>query len=350
MIVVMKNGATKVQVQDVVKVLKDKGLGVHVSEGEEQTVVGVIGNKQKALELPLDSMPGVEKMVSVSNPFKLANRAFHPDNTVVQVGSVKIGAGQPTVMAGPCSVESRDQIIQVAQAVKASGGHILRGGAYKPRSSPYSFQGLGEEGLKYLALAREATGLPVVSEVMEPDLVNLVGEYVDIFQIGARNMQNYPLLKAVGKTQKPVLLKRGLSATIEEWLMSAEYVLSEGNPNVILCERGIRTFETYTRNTLDLNAVPVVQHLSHLPVIVDPSHGVGHSRYVNAMSRAAIAAGADGLIVEIHPNPTEAWSDGAQSLTLPGFDKMLREVQQIAAALHSEDNSIDEEVDYATQR
>jgi len=333
MVVVMKVGATKESVQEVVDSLKQKGLGVHVSEGEERTIVGVIGNKQKAAELPLEAMESVDRVVAVSHPFKLASRAFHPDNTVIQVGGVEIGKGSPVIMAGPCSVESKHQILETAYAVKAFGGHLLRGGAYKPRSSPYSFQGLGEEGLKYLAMAREATGLAVVSEVMEPDLVDLVSSYVDVLQIGARNMQNYPLLRKAGQTKKPVLLKRGLSATMEEWLMSAEYILSEGNPNVILCERGIRTFETYTRNTLDLNAIPVVQHLSHLPVVVDPSHGVGLWRYVTAMSRAAVAAGAQGLIVEVHPTPTEALSDGGQSLTLDNFHKLVEQVNQIAAAV-----------------
>lgn len=336
MIVVMKEGANEEEIQDVVALLKSKGLGVHVSQGEEKTIVGVIGQKERVRELPMESMPGVEKVVSVSNPFKLASRAFHPQDTLIPIGSHVVGGNEPTVIAGPCSVESLEQIIEVAEGVKASGANMLRGGAFKPRSSPYSFQGLGETGLKYLAEARERTGLPVVSEVMEIDTLAMMCEYVDVLQVGARNMQNYPLLRAIGKTQKPVLLKRGLSATIEEWLMSAEYVLSEGNPNVILCERGIRTFETYTRNTLDLNAVPVVQHLSHLPILVDPSHGVGKWQYVTAMARAGIAAGANGLIVEVHPNPKEAFSDGEQSLTLESFTNMMNEVQRLAKALGTE--------------
>jgi 3-deoxy-7-phosphoheptulonate synthase len=333
MIVVMKEGASPKQVQSVVELLESKGLGVHVSEGTEKTIVGVIGPKERVRSLPMETMPGVEKVVVVSNPFKLASRAFHPQDTLIQVGDHVVGGATPTIIAGPCSVESKEQILEIAHSVRKAGAHMLRGGAYKPRSSPYSFQGLGEEGLQYLALAREETDLPIVSEVMEIDAIPLMLQYVDVLQIGARNMQNYPLLKAVGKTNTPVLLKRGLSATIEEWLMSAEYVLSEGNQNVILCERGIRTFETYTRNTLDLNAVPVAQYLSHLPIIVDPSHGVGHWRYVTAMARAGIAAGANGVIVEVHPNPKEAFSDGDQSLTLENFENMVTEVQRITRAM-----------------
>ena len=329
-IVVMKEGAPQKDIDAVVKVLESKGLGVHLSEGAEKTIIGVIGPKERVRELPMESMPGVEKVVVVSNPFKLASRAFHPNNTVIQVGDHLVGGDEPTIIAGPCSVESRESIIDIARRVKQAGANMLRGGAFKPRSSPYSFQGLGEEGLKYMVEAREVTGLPIVSEVMEPDTVEMMVSYVDVLQIGARNMQNYPLLRAVGRTNTPVLLKRGFSNTIEEWLMSAEYILAEGNPNVILCERGIRTFETYTRNTLDLNAVPVVQHLSHLPIIVDPSHGVGKWRYVTAMSRASIAAGASGVIVEVHPNPQEAFSDGPQSLTLEKFETMVDEVKEIA--------------------
>lgn len=333
MIVVMKDGASAQEIQEVVALLKAKELGVHVSTGEEKTIIGIIGPKDRVRELPVESMSGVERVVSVSNPFKLASRAFHPQQTVVQVGPVAVGGGQPVIIAGPCSVESRDQTIEIAKYVKSVGGHMLRGGAFKPRSSPYSFQGHGEEGLKWMADARASSGLPIVSEIMETETLAMMSEYVDVLQIGARNMQNFPLLKAVGKTSLPILLKRGLSATIEEWLMSAEYILSAGNPNVILCERGIRTFETYTRNTLDLNAIPVVQHLSHLPVIVDPSHGIGHSQYVIPMARAGIACGAQGLIIEIHPNPKEALSDGAQTLNYPQFEQMLSEVKRISEAL-----------------
>ncbi|MCL6453818.1 MAG: 3-deoxy-7-phosphoheptulonate synthase [Alicyclobacillus sp.] len=336
MIVVMREQASQAEVASVVELLKSKGLGVHVSEGAEKTIVGVIGPKERVRELPLEALSGVEKVVPVSNPFKLASRAFHPQDTLVQVGDVVVGGAEPVVIAGPCSVESADQIIEAARAVKQSGAHMLRGGAFKPRTSPYSFQGLGEEGLRYLAMAREATGLPVVSEIMDAEQLPMMERYVDVLQIGARNMQNYTLLKAVGRSRKAVLLKRGLSATMEEWLMAAEYVLAGGNPNVILCERGIRTFETYTRNTLDLNAVPVIQHLSHLPVIVDPSHGVGHWRYVTAMARAGIAAGAAGVMVEVHPNPQEAVSDGEQSLTVENFDRMVREIRRIWAALSEE--------------
>ncbi|MDP9728143.1 3-deoxy-7-phosphoheptulonate synthase [Alicyclobacillus tolerans] len=336
MIIVLKTGATEQDVERVSELLRSKGLGVHVSQGIEKTIIGVIGAKERVGELAVESLECVEKVVSVSNPFKLASRDFHPLDTVISVGNLKIGGPEPVYMAGPCSVESRTGMIEIAQRVKEAGAHILRGGAFKPRSSPYSFQGLGEEGLKYMAEAREITGLPIISEVMEPETVNLMVDYVDILQIGARNMQNYALLRAVGRTQTPVLLKRGFSNTIEEWLMSAEYILSEGNPNVILCERGIRTFETYTRNTLDLNAVPVVKHLSHLPVIVDPSHGVGKWRYVTAMSRAAMAAGAHGLIVEVHPNPQEALSDGPQSLTLENFENLIEEVNRIVRVLNPE--------------
>jgi 3-deoxy-7-phosphoheptulonate synthase len=333
MIVVMKEGATKNEVDAVVSLLKAKGLGVHLSEGAEKTIIGVIGPKDRVRELPMESLHGVEKVVAVSNPFKLASRAFHPDDTLIQIGNHVVGGPEPTIIAGPCSVESEESIVEIAKAVKKSGANMLRGGAFKPRSSPYSFQGFGEVALKYMVTAREETGLPIVSEVMEPATVDMMVSYVDVLQIGARNMQNYPLLKAVGKTGTPVLLKRGFSNTIEEWLMSAEYILAEGNPNVILCERGIRTFETYTRNTLDLNAVPVVKHLSHLPVIVDPSHGVGKWRYVIPMARAGIAAGADGLIVEVHPNPQEAFSDGPQSLTLEKFDLMVRQITGVARAI-----------------
>ncbi|KPV44870.1 3-deoxy-7-phosphoheptulonate synthase [Alicyclobacillus ferrooxydans] len=336
MIVVMKEGATVEEVQGVVELLESKGLSAHVSEGAEKTIVGVIGPKDRVRELPLEALAGVEKVVVVSNPFKLASRAFHPQDTLVQVGNSIIGGGAPVVIAGPCSVESREQIIEAAHMVKRAGGQLLRGGAFKPRTSPYSFQGLGEEGLKYLAMAREETGLPVVTEIMDAELLPMMESYVDVLQIGARNMQNYTLLKAVGRSTKPVLLKRGLSATIEEWLMAAEYVLAGGNPNVILCERGIRTFETYTRNTLDLNAVPVVQYLSHLPVLVDPSHGVGNWRYVTAMARAGIAAGANGLIVEVHQNPKEALSDGDQSLTMENFEQLMSEIRRISAAMEPE--------------
>lgn len=268
-----------------------------------------------------------------NQPFPLASREEHPEDTVIRLGTLEIGGGRPIVMAGPCSVEERDALIDIALTLKHHGADVLRGGAFKPRSSPYSFRGLGEEGLKYLAEAREITGMPVVSEVMEPQAVGLVAEYVDILQVGARSMQNYALLQAVGHSHRPVLLKRGFSNTVEEWLLAAEYILSAGNPNVILCERGIRTFETATRNTLDLNAVPVARYLSHLPVIVDPSHGTGYSRYVIPMARAAIAAGAHGLIVEVHPEPDKALSDGQQSLTPTEFSQMVSQIHKVHDAI-----------------
>jgi len=275
----------------------------------------------------------VEKTVRVMQPFKVASRDFAQEDTVIQVNGVSIGGEQLVVMAGPCSVESREQILETAHAVKEAGAHILRGGAFKPRTSPYSFQGLGEEGLRYLAEAREATGLPIITEVMSPDDVALIGEYTDIFQVGARNMQNYSLLKALGKQEKPVFLKRGLSGTIQELLMSAEYVLSQGNMQVMVCERGIRTFEPATRNTFDINAIPLLQELSHLPVIADPAHGTGKWSLVGPVAKAAVAAGADGLMIEVHPDPAKAWSDGAQSLTIDRFAKLMDELRVIAQAV-----------------
>lgn len=335
MVVVMKEGASKAEIERVMDVIKQKGMDAHLTVGAEKTIIGVIGAKERMRELGVENMAGVEKLMPVSNPFKLASRAFHPDNTTITVAGHVIGGDELTIMAGPCSVESQEGLLEIAHAVKASGAQLLRGGAFKPRSSPYSFQGLGEEGLKYLAAAREATGLGIVSEIMEPGLVDMVASYVDVLQIGARNMQNFALLKAVGRTDKAVLLKRGFANSIEEWLMSAEYIMSEGNKNVILCERGIRTFETYTRNTLDLNAVPVLHHLSHLPVLVDPSHGIGHARYVATMAHAGVATGAAGVIVEVHPKPEEAWSDGNQTLTLGQFDEMAEQVRQIHALVQS---------------
>lgn len=333
MIIVLEQDVLERDIQHIVQTIEAKGLKVHLSKGVDKTVIGLIGDKRLIAEVPLESFPGVGKVVSISEPYKLAGRPFHPEDTRIRVGEVVIGGDEAVIMAGPCSVENREQLLETARAVKEAGAHILRGGAFKPRSSPYSFQGLGEEGLKILAEAREATGMPVISEVMDPENLPLVAEYVDILQIGARNMQNFHLLKAVGRLQKPVMLKRGLSATIEEWLMSAEYILNEGNPHVILCERGIRTFETHTRNTLDLSAVPVVKHLSHLPIIVDPSHGVGKRRYVAPMSKAGIVAGADGLMIEVHPHPEKALSDGPQSLTLPEFDDLMSDIGRLQNAL-----------------
>ncbi|WP_206831090.1 3-deoxy-7-phosphoheptulonate synthase [Alicyclobacillus fructus] len=295
--------------------------------------VTVLAAKDAGLAERVARVFGVTEVREISRPYALASREYKPEDTVVEVRGHRIGAGGVTIMAGPCSVESLENIVDIAKAVKRLGGHVLRGGAFKPRSSPYSFQGHGEEGLKMMAVAREVTGLPIVSEVMEPGMVGLVAEYVDILQIGARNMQNYPLLREVGRVNKPVLLKRGLSATIEEWLMAAEYILAQGNPNVILCERGIRTYETATRNTLDLNAIPVVKSLSHLPVLVDPSHGVGKRAFVRPMARAGVAAGADGVIVEIHPVPDKAMSDAAQTIDYEEFGRMVQEVNRVAQAL-----------------
>jgi 3-deoxy-7-phosphoheptulonate synthase len=309
------------------------GYGVNVSRGEERTVIGVLGDERQIEWEHLELLPGVERVVRILKPFKLASRDARPDSTVVRVGSVAIGGEAIVFIAGPCAVESREQIIETAKAVKQAGAHMLRGGAYKPRSSPYSFQGMAEEGLKLLAEARDATGLPVVTEVMAPEQVATVARYADMLQIGARNMQNFPLLQEVGKSNHPVLLKRGISATVEEWLMAAEYLLSNGNTRVVLCERGIRTFETATRNTTDINAIPVVKRLSHLPVLVDPSHSTGNHEYLESVSRAAVAAGADGLIIEVHPHPEEALSDGAQSLRPADFTELVGHVGRIASAV-----------------
>jgi len=333
MIVVMKPDATMAQIANVAARIEQMGCRVHLSQGEERTIIGVIGNDRPINREQIERMDGVERTVPILRPFKLASREFHPHNTVVSVNGVTIGDKQLVVMAGPCAVESREQLLETAWAVKKAGAYILRGGAFKPRTSPYSFQGLGEEGLRLLALAREETGLPVVTEVMEPQMVPLVTSYADILQIGARNMQNYALLHAVGKAQRPVLLKRGMMSTIEELLMAAEYILSHGNDRIILCERGIRTFEQYTRNTLDISAVPLIKQLSHLPVIVDPSHGTGKWELVEPVSRAAVAAGADGLIIEVHPHPDQALSDGAQSLKPGRFVALMESLRPIAAAV-----------------
>ncbi|HEY8477554.1 MAG TPA: 3-deoxy-7-phosphoheptulonate synthase [Chloroflexota bacterium] len=334
MIVVMRVGATSREIEGVMDRIRRAGFKAHVSSGEERVVIGLIGSSiPPDLEQHFEILPGVERVTRITKPYKLASRDFQPVDTVVRVGDVSIGDGEFVVMAGPCSVEDREQIVETARAVKAAGARILRGGAFKPRTNPYSFQGLGEEGLKLLALAREETGLPVVTEVMEPDQVELVAEYADMLQIGARNMANFPLLRAVGRVNKPVLLKRGMSATIEEWLQAAEYILHGGNFQVVLCERGIRTFETIVRNTLDLSAVPVVKRLSHLPVIVDPSHGTGKWYLVKPMAMAAVAAGADGLMVEVHADPDRALSDGAQALNLESYNAMMDGVRTVAAAL-----------------
>jgi 3-deoxy-7-phosphoheptulonate synthase len=333
MIVVMKSGATNAQISNVAARIEQSGCHAHISQGEEHTILGIIGNGRPIDREQLERMDGVERTVPILRPFKLASREFHPRNTIVQVNGLDIGGKEIVVMAGPCAVESRGQLLETAHAVKEAGALVLRGGAYKPRTSPYSFQGMGEEGLRLLAEAREATGLLVVTEVMEPQTVPLVATYADILQVGARNMQNYALLHAVGEAMRPVLLKRGMMSTIEELLMSAEYILSHGNERVMVCERGIRTFEQYTRNTLDIAAVPLLKQLSHLPVLVDPSHGTGKWELVEATSRASVAAGVDGLIVEVHPRPEEALSDGAQSLKPARFATLMRSLQPIASAV-----------------
>jgi len=335
MIIIMRPDASDEQISQIIEKLKLHGFGVHLSKGVERTVIGAIGDKS-AIELDsLQMLPGVLEIVHIRKPYKMVSREFKAEDTVVKINKdVKIGGQEKIlIMAGPCSVESKEQIMQSAEIVKSFGARALRGGAFKPRTSPYAFQGLGKEGLEYLAAARKKTGLPVVTEVMDTRQVKLVAEYADVLQIGARNMANFDLLKEVGKTKKAVLLKRGPGSTIQELLMSAEYVMSEGNKNVILCERGIKTFETATRNTLDLNAVPVIKKWSHLPVVVDPSHGIGEWDWVPAMAKAAIAAGADGLIIEVHPNPEEAMSDGAQSLKPDTFGRLMKELKLIAKAV-----------------
>jgi 3-deoxy-7-phosphoheptulonate synthase len=336
MIVVMKQGATHAQIVNVTARIEQMGCRAHISEGKERTIIGIIGNGRPLDREQLERIDGVERTVPVLRPFKLASCEFHPENSVFPVNGVTVGGKKLVIMAGPCAVEGREQLLEAAQAVKGAGAHILRGGAFKPRTSPYSFQGLGEEGLRYLAEARRETGLAVVTEVMAPEQVPLVTTYADILQVGARNMQNYALLHAVGEAQRPVLLKRGMMSTIEELLMSAEYILSHGNERVMLCERGIRTFEPYTRNTLDINAVPLLKQLTHLPVIVDPSHGTGKWELVSAVSKAAVAAGADGLIIEVHPHPSHAMSDGAQSLKPDTFAQLMVELRAVAQAVGRE--------------
>jgi 3-deoxy-7-phosphoheptulonate synthase len=336
MFVVMTVGASEAEVLNVKSHILAEGLNPHEHTGAERTVIAVVGEIGARKPILLDrlgALPGVEKVTPISRPFKLTSREFHPEDTVIRILDAVVGDGSLTVMAGPCSVESRDQVLYTAEAVKAAGATILRGGAFKPRTSPYAFQGLGVEALRYLAEARDATGLPVITEVMESSQVDIVAEYADILQVGARNMQNYSLLRDVGRVARPVMVKRGFGATIEELLMAAEYIVSAGNPNVILCERGIRTFETYTRNTMDLSAIPVLRHLTHLPIIADPSHGVGLRDMVPPMARAAVAAGADGLIIEVHPNPDRALSDGAQTMFPEPFARLVGEMRVIAEAI-----------------
>ena len=338
-IIVLSSEATEEDMRHIVKKLEGRGLRVHISKGTERTIIGVIGDTSKVTEEEEDSFraaSGVENVVRIVRPYKLASREFRKENTVITVRGVPIGGRRIPVMAGPCAVENRTILTSIAEKVSLAGALFLRGGAFKPRTSPYAFQGLGEEGLMYLAEAREKTGLPIITEIMDPRDMEVITKYTDIIQIGARNMQNFRLLLEVGTSDKPVLLKRGLSSTIQEWLMSAEYIMSRGNHNVMLCERGIRTFETATRNTLDLSAVPVLKQLTHLPVVVDPSHGVGKRDLVAPMAKAAVAAGADALIIEVHTNPEEAMSDGDQSLKPDQFDRLMKELKPIAAAVGRE--------------
>ena len=333
MIIVLKARVTDEEVAQVCRRIEALGLTAHLSRGTERTIIGAIGDERILLDKAIEALPMVEKVLPVLKPYKLASREFHPENTVVDVAGVPVGGRRLAVVAGPCSVESREMLFDVARAVKEAGAHLLRGGAFKPRTSPYAFQGLGEEALRYLAEARRETGLPVVTELMDPRETSLVLKYADVVQVGARNMQNFRLLKEVGMHQRPVILKRGMSSTVHELLMSAEYIMSEGNYNVILCERGIRTFEDATRNTLDLSAVPVLKQLTHLPVVVDPSHGTGKWELVAPMARAAVAAGADGIMVEVHPRPEEALSDGPQALLPSRFREMMSELRRVAEAI-----------------
>lgn len=333
MIVVMQIGSSENELQAVCQKAETLGFSPHVIYGKERNVVGLVGLGDRDNVCIIEDMPGVDRVVPISKPYKLASKEVKKESSIVDVCGVKFGGEEITVIAGPCSVESEEQIIKTAEYVKAAGAKLLRGGAYKPRTSPYAFQGMGEDGLKLLAAARDATGLPVVTEVVNPRDVDIVAKYADMFQVGARNIQNFALLSLLGQTGKPVLLKRGMATTIEEFLLAAEYILAEGNRNVVLCERGIRTFETSTRNTLDISCVPVVKERSHLPIIVDPSHAAGHWHYVPALSKAAIAAGADGLIIEVHPEPEKALSDGAQSLRPEIFLRLMGELKAVALAV-----------------
>ncbi|MDP4153431.1 MAG: 3-deoxy-7-phosphoheptulonate synthase [Bacillota bacterium] len=333
MVIIMKPKAAEENIQSIVNILEGYGLGTHIVRGEELSIIGIIGDKKKIAHLALDRMDGVERVVPIAESYKLANKVFNPVPTVIDVGGAKIGGKQIAVMAGPCAVENQEMITETAKYVASCGAQFLRGGAYKPRTSPYSFQGLEEDGLKIMYNAKKIAGLKMVTEIINEKSLENALDYTDIIQIGARNMQNFTLLKEVGKTDKPILLKRGLSATIDELLNAAEYIMAEGNPNVILCERGIRTFETATRNTLDLSAVPVLKSKTHLPVIVDPSHGTGRWNYVESMALAAIAGGADGLIIEVHPSPSTAMSDGEQSLNFETFGKLMEKLKRVAEAV-----------------
>ena len=331
MIVVMAQGSTQDQLEAVQTHLSVRGLRAHLSEGVERTVVGVIGQIYPELQNEIEVMAGVSEVVRISKPYKLASREFHPEDTIVDIGGgrARVGGGEFCVFAGPCAIESEEQVVATALAVKAAGAKVLRGGAFKPRTSPYSFRGMGEDGLKLMDTARSETGLPLITEVMSEQDVELVERYTDVLQVGARNMQNFALLDQVSQSSKPVMVKRGFSATYEDWLLAAEYVMAGGNTNVILCERGVRTFETFTRNTMDINAVPAIRRLSHLPIVADPSHGTGKWYLVSPVACASVAAGADGLIIEVHPNPDTAMSDGAQSLTFENFSNLMRRATAI---------------------
>jgi 3-deoxy-7-phosphoheptulonate synthase len=333
MLVVMKKDSSEQELAGVMQKLTQSGLTGHMSKGVERTVIGVVGQTYPEMRDTLELLPGVDEVIPISKPYKLSSREFQPENTTVKVGDVVLGGDKLAIIAGPCAVESERQVLDTAKAVKAAGACILRGGAFKPSTSPYQFRGLGKQGLEILATARAETGLPFITEVLTPQDVELVAEYADILQVGARNMQNFNLLDEVGKVNKPVMLKRGMSATIQEWLLSAEYILSQGNRQLILCERGIRTFETYTRNTLDISAIPIIKKLSHLPVIGDPSHGTGKWYLVAPLALAAVAAGADGLMIEVHPNPDQALKDGAQSLTFENFEQLMQQVAPVAASV-----------------
>ena len=333
MLVVMKKDSSEQELAGVMQKLTQSGLTGHTSKGVERTVIGVVGQTYPEMRDTLELLPGVDEVIPISKPYKLSSREFQPENTTIKVGDVVLGGDKLAIIAGPCAVESERQILDTAKAVRAAGACILRGGAFKPSTSPYQFRGLGKQGLEMLAMARAETGLPFITEVLTPQDVELVAGYADILQVGARNMQNFNLLDEVGKINKPVMLKRGMSATIQEWLLSAEYILSQGNRQLILCERGIRTFETYTRNTLDISAIPIIKKLSHLPVIGDPSHGTGKWYLVAPLALAAVAAGADGIMIEVHPNPDQALKDGAQSLTFENFEQLMQQVAPVAASV-----------------
>ena len=334
MIIVLKQHSGQKEIDRVENLIKTKGLDAHIVKGAGQTIIGCIGDTSRVDAKLFEVNPYIDKVIHVQEPYKLANRAFHPEDTVVDVSGVKVGSGNMAYIAGPCSVETYEQVLSIAKDIKAAGANMLRGGAFKPRTSPYSFQGLGPKGLDILCAVKEEVGLPIVTELMSPEYLDVFNEKVDLIQIGARNMQNFDLLKQLGQVDRPILLKRGLNATYEEWIMSAEYIMASGNENVILCERGIRTFETYTRNTLDLQSVPVLRKLTHLPVIIDPSHAGGKWWLVDSMAKASVAAGADGLMIEVHNNPEAALCDGAQSLKPEKYSELLKDVKQIADIIH----------------